>query len=185
MGNVSFHFEIFRGIFEQTQDGYMWSFYELLLKVSWSCRFDPSPSSPLKEDASTLRSFAESKSSKVGDLKILAKESFAEGFLRLRMVMGMSFAPWNQKPQAKRETTWRLLRNKHSVAATGGAFALWCRGGDRLVRRYLGRSQMVETALKSKTVQDQLRNVLFKRWKLQCHPGRWLGCHLGRIRWGW
>lgn len=105
MGNVSFHFEIFRGIFEQTQDGYMWSFYELLLKVSWSCRFDPSPSSPLKEDASTLRSFAESKSSKVGDLKILAKESFAEGFLRLIMVMGMSFAPWNQKPQAKRETT--------------------------------------------------------------------------------
>ena len=76
----------------------MWSFYELLLKVSWGCRFDPSisfPIFPFAEDASTLRSFAESKSSK-------GPEDPGQGIFRRRLlkidngvitVMGMSLAP--------------------------------------------------------------------------------------------
>ena len=96
-------------------------------------------------------------SSKVGDLKRLAQESFEQGFLRLVTAEGHILADSNQFLQAaglKEGDHLTAIVQQAKMAATDGAFAIWCHGGDRIVT--WGRSR---SGGDSFAVQDQLRNV--------------------------
>ena len=96
-------------------------------------------------------------SSKVGDLKRLAQKSFEQGFLRLVTAEGHILADPNQFLQAaglKEGDHLTAIVQQAKMAATDGAFAIWCHGGDRIVT--WGRSR---SGGDSFAVQDQLRNV--------------------------
>ena len=96
-------------------------------------------------------------SSKVGDLKRLAQKSFEQGFLRLVSAEGHILADPNQFLQAaglKEGDHLTAIVQQAKMAATDGAFAIWCHGGDRIVA--WGRSR---SGGDSSAVQDQLRNV--------------------------
>ena len=96
-------------------------------------------------------------SSKVGDLKRLAQKSFEQGFLRLVTAEGHILADPNQFLQAaglKEGDHLTAIVQQAKMAATDGAFAIWCHGGDRIVT--WGRTC---SGGDSFAVQDQLRNV--------------------------
>ena len=76
------------------------------------------------------------KSSKVGDLKILAQQAFGQGFLRLVSAAGNVL----NDPEKSLEGAGiqdsdhvTAVAQQAKLASTERAFALWCCGGDRLV----------------------------------------------------
>ena len=92
----------------------------------------------------------------VADLKIAAQKSLGQRFLRLAAPDGRLLDPTNTPGRAGLRDgdslTAVVLQPK--IAATSGAFALWCAGGDRIVtwgHDVLGGD--------SSRVQDQLRSV--------------------------
>eukprot|EP00435_Cladocopium_sp_Y103_P035419 s149_g9.t1 len=98
-----------------------------------------------------------SHSSKVGDLRILAQKSFRRGFLRLVSSDGHPLIDPKESLEAAGildggHVTAVALEAK--VAASHKAFAMWCRGGDRVLT-WGGRGAGGDCA----AVQDQLRNV--------------------------
>ena len=109
------------------------------------------------------QSIALPQSSKVGDLKILAQESFQQGFLRLvtadGRILGDPTRPLLSEG-LKEEECLTAVALQAKVAATpklgrlGGAFALWCCGGSKIV--VWGKP---DCGGDSSAVQDQLRNV--------------------------
>ena len=108
-------------------------------------------------------SIALPQSSKVGDLKILAQKSFQQGFLRLVTADGRILGDPTQpllSEGLKEEECLTAVALQAKVAATpkldrlGGAFALWCCGGSKIV--VWGHP---DRGGDSSAVQDQLRNV--------------------------
>jgi hypothetical protein len=98
-----------------------------------------------------------SQSSKVGDLRILAQQSFRRGFLRL-----ISFDGRQLTDPAESLEAAGILDGGHvtavaleaKVVASHNAFAMWCSGGDRVLTwgsRVAGGD--------SSSVQHRLRNV--------------------------
>ena len=101
--------------------------------------------------------------SNVGDLKILAQQSFQQGFLRLVTADGRILGNLSQSladAQLENQDCLTAVARQATMAATqkkmrheAGAFALWCCGGSRIVtwgNPYGGNSS---------AVQDQLRNA--------------------------
>ena len=76
-------------------------------------------------------------SSKVGDLRSLAKQSFNQGFLRLVTENGHVLTdPRESRPQAagiKDGDNLTAIALEVSVMASARAFAIWCNGGGKLV----------------------------------------------------
>eukprot|EP00435_Cladocopium_sp_Y103_P044255 s149_g12.t1 len=102
-------------------------------------------------------SFSIAESSKVGDLKRLVQKSFQQGFLRLVTAEGHVLADLDQSLQAAGLQEGEHLTataQQAKMAATPGAFAMWCCGCDRIVTwgdPHAGGD--------SSAVQDQLRSV--------------------------
>ena len=96
--------------------------------------------------------------SKVGDLKRLAQKSLGQGFLKLVTAEGSVLAnPEDSLEVAGVEDGGYLtaVAQQVQVAATLGAFALWCCGGNQVVA--WGKA---DEGGDCAAVQDQLRNVL-------------------------
>ena len=74
-------------------------------------------------------------SSKVGDLRILAQKSFAQGFLRLVTAQGTVLTDPLESLQAVLQSGDHLsaIVCQTKVSATSAAFAVWCAGGDRII----------------------------------------------------
>jgi len=98
-------------------------------------------------------------SSKVGDLIVLAQESFGQGFrLRLVTAEGHVLSDHVKSLQAAGiedgDNITAFAQQKVQLASTGGAFALWRCGGDTVVTWGAQDSGGDVSA-----VQDQLRSV--------------------------
>jgi hypothetical protein len=97
-------------------------------------------------------------SSKVGDLIILAQESFGQSFLRLVTAQGHVLNDQRKSLQAAGiqdgDHITAIAQQKAQLAATAGAFALWRCRGDTVVT--WGDSSCGGD---SSEVQDQLRSV--------------------------
>ena len=103
-------------------------------------------------------------SSKVGDLRTLAQKAFRQGFLRLVTSDGRLLFDPQESLQAvgiQEEDNLAAFALQAKVAGTkrlsdnlGGAFALWCQGGNRILT--CGHPQ---SGGDSSAVQHQLRNV--------------------------
>jgi hypothetical protein len=101
--------------------------------------------------------------SNVGDLKILAQQSFQQRFLRLVTADGRILGDPCQSladAQLENQACLTAVARQATMAATqkimshSGAVALWCCGGSRIVT--WGR---MDYGGNSSAVQDQLRNV--------------------------
>ena len=98
-----------------------------------------------------------SPSSKVGDLRNLAQKSLQRGFLRLVTREGHFLADPVQSLQnvgLQDGDTINAFAQEPELAETGGAFALWCCGGDRIVT--WGNAKFGGD---SSAVQDRFRSV--------------------------
>jgi hypothetical protein len=97
-------------------------------------------------------------SSKVGDLQVLAQESFGLRFLRLVNVQGQAFKDPTKTLQTvgieEGSDLTAVAQEERKLSATAEAFALWYRGAHRIITwgnpDYGGNSS---------TVQEKLRNV--------------------------
>ena len=96
--------------------------------------------------------------SKVGDLKLLAQQTFGKGFLKLITVEGHVLTNLKESLQAagvKDGERLTAVAQQVQVAASRKAFAVWCSGGNQVVswgNHLFGGDCSV--------VQDQLQNVL-------------------------
>ena len=75
------------------------------------------------------------KSSKVGDLKVLAQKAFGQGFVKLVTVEGQVLTPSKSLDAVGIQDGDNLvaIAQQTKLATTGEAFALWCCGGHGLV----------------------------------------------------
>ena len=95
-------------------------------------------------------------SSTIADLKTAAQQSFGQRFLRLAAPDGRLFDPKDSLRLSGFQDgdSLAVVAQQPKVAATGGAFALWCVGVDRIVTwgfpHFGGESSQV---------QEQLSNV--------------------------
>ena len=99
-------------------------------------------------------------SSKVGDLRILAQKSFAQGFLRLVTAKGDVLTDPLESLQAvglQNGDHLSAIVCQTKVTATSAAFALWCAGGDRIITwgnpKFGGDSSAVKDLRGVQTVQ--------------------------------
>ena len=103
------------------------------------------------------KSLTVDESSKVGDLRILAQQSFGQGFLKLVSATGRCLADPAETLLAAgigEGDHVTAIVQQANLAATEDAFALWCCGGDRVLT--WGNP---EAGGDSSSLQDQLRNV--------------------------
>ena len=93
---------------------------------------------------------------RAGDLKILARKSLRKGFLRLVTAAGHVVTPAESLADAGIQDGDHLtvVPQEAQLAATEGAFALWCCGGDRVITW----GDAIDGG-DSSAVTDQLRNV--------------------------
>ena len=95
--------------------------------------------------------------STVGELKVLVQKSFRQGFLKLLTEKGHVLTnPEDSLLTAGIQEGAHLtvVAQQPKVAATAGAFAIWCCGGDRIVTW-----GSPEFGFHSSAVQDHLKNV--------------------------
>ena len=92
----------------------------------------------------------------IGDVKIAAQQSLGQPFLRLATANGRLVDPTDSVRLSGLEDGDSLtaVAQQPKIAATGGAFALWCVRGHRIVT--WGNPAFGGD---SSRVQDQLRNV--------------------------
>ncbi|CAL1162705.1 unnamed protein product, partial [Cladocopium goreaui] len=105
------------------------------------------------------RSFEVQQSSKVGDLSLLARESFG-GFLQLLTAEGRVLSDPNESLEAaglRSGDHLTVVALRANIAATAAAFALWC-GGKKMVT--WGHAV---NGGDSSAIQDQLRNLNVKQ----------------------
>ena len=98
--------------------------------------------------------------STVGEVQILAQESFGQKFLRLVTSNNVALTNPLDSLQAARVQEGENLTafvQQAKIAATIGAFTVWCFGGDRIVT--WGTLGAVQVAGVSSAIQAQLRNV--------------------------
>ena len=71
----------------------------------------------------------------IADLKVTAQQALGQGFLRLVSADGRLLDPTDSVRRSGLEDGDSLtaVAQQPKIAATGGAFALWCAGGDRSV----------------------------------------------------
>ena len=136
-------------------------------------------------------------SSKVGDLRILAQRSFAQGFLRLVTAQGDVLKDPLESLQAvglQNGDHLSAIVCQTKVAATSAAFALWCPGGDRIITwgnpKFGGDSSAVKDRLRAvQTVQGTAMlkavNDFILGGSICSDVGRWINCHLGQSRFWW
>ena len=115
-------------------------------------------------------------SSKVGDLRILAQKSFQRGFLRLVDADHYMMNPAVSLQLAGLADGDNLtaIVTEPKVAATAGAFALFCSGGNQVVTwgdpNYGGDSSEVQPQLKG--VQQVQATAFAFDLQLSCRMGR-------------
>ena len=107
--------------------------------------------------------------STVGDLQVLAQESFGQKFLRLVTSKNVALTNPKDSLQAAGIQEGEHLTafvQQAKIAATGGAFAAWCCGGDRIVTW-----GYPDIGGDSPTIQDQLKNIQTVRGTKKGSPG--------------
>eukprot|EP00435_Cladocopium_sp_Y103_P009833 s1351_g2.t1 len=97
-----------------------------------------------------------SQSGTIADLKIAAQQAFGQRFLRLAAPDGRLLDPTNslQLSGLQDGDSLTAVAQQPKIAATSGAFALWCVGGDRIVT--WGQAH---AAADSSRIRRQLRSV--------------------------
>eukprot|EP00435_Cladocopium_sp_Y103_P010854 s3534_g2.t2 len=128
--------------------------------ISWGKLGTPNRWSPLQIHVSLPSGRGEtisvSRNGKVVDLKMVVQQSLGTRFLRLAAPDGHLLDPRDSLRlyHLKNGDSLAAVAQQPKLAATSGAFALWCVGGDRIVT--WGNS---DCGGDSWRVQDQLKNV--------------------------
>lgn len=126
-------------------------------------------------------SFSVSKSSNVGDLKLMAQKSFRQGSLKLVTADARVLVDSSQSLEAagiQENDHLTAIPQKANISATkrnveGGAFALWCTS-DKVIT--WGSPQVVgalQSAAQGRSGDSEHRECLC------CDLARWVGCDMG------